>query len=1008
LGLVLNIKRNILRLFVFILLLSFLWTSTSGQEIIEVVQKEKDDGLKDRTVDKIIRDDQGYFILLLKNTIQKYDGREFTNIDISAINNENLEVRDIVQLSKLKDGTIIMSVEEDEGILFYLNSREDKVLTAPLRGIPIINNGELYVLKPNSTKNKTKEYQLNKARLDKNISSEQLSNVKLPIGIQSVANIDNTYYIQTEEYSVYHIENDELTKLEVSGKLIQRANGIYVFDFGSIYKVTGKSISKVVDLLDRSYKCNILKLDGEENIVAAYTGRARFHDRLYVLDKNDSLHVMQNIIGESDVFKDFYTDDAFYRWMLGGFNGIHVINLLRDGSEIIFKRPTTKKGEFGVVVSGVASDGEDEVIFCRELMSVFDFDRDANEYKEVLGDFTDKGDYERNAKMYYHKESKAYYSHAYRYDGKSDIYKSDIQNNESENHLIPIKLNDIYVRNEDDLIVGGWITKTDTGIIASYNLKTKDFRIISNHTSRVRSIYFDEITKNYWIGTYKGLLIFDESFNLIQTLNKDNLPPRKLDVDDIAMCNRFNGKIIAGSYGGGIYKIDPVSFNVEAQISEKNGLTDNSAIGIINDDLGNCWITTFNGVNVINKNFKIVSKIYEHDGLPNREFNSKAIAKDGQGAIYSGTLNGVSMLDPKKVLNWKKTFGIDIEEVLGYIDESVEKIEIAERINLLESYDSIQIKYVLPDYHTYPYVEENFAVIANELDYDSKDNIITIRDLSSGNHTIQMGDIYSGKTMSLTISRTVNYKRYFLTLLSFLFVGLMAYLISKKIISTTKKREEEKTKLNKRISDLQLSSLQSQMNPHFIFNALGAVQYFIQTHDTERADEYLSNFAMLMRSILESSKSKYIRLNEELRLLELYVGLEKVRFESLFEYDIKVDVNVDTEIDIPPMIVQPFVENAINHGLYNLKEREGYLLIHFGMPQEDKLIITISDNGVGRKKAAQLRMKKHKSRGTQIVQERLDTINNGDELIVNTKTIDIVDNGIAMGTKVIITIDSHH
>jgi hypothetical protein len=117
-----------LKSILFILLLTFFWTSSSGQKIIEVVQIEKDDGLKDRTVDRIIRDDQGYFILLLKNAIQRYDGREFTNIDISAIKNKKLEVRDITNLSKLNDGTIIMSADEDEGILFYLKSRENKVL----------------------------------------------------------------------------------------------------------------------------------------------------------------------------------------------------------------------------------------------------------------------------------------------------------------------------------------------------------------------------------------------------------------------------------------------------------------------------------------------------------------------------------------------------------------------------------------------------------------------------------------------------------------------------------------------------------------------------------------------------------------------------------------------------------------------------------------------------------------------------------------------------------------
>lgn len=1000
-----------MRSIIYILLLSFLWTysfgqDAFGQEIIEVVQIEKDDGLKNRTVDKIIRDDQGYFILLQKNTIQRYDGREFTDIDISVIKNEELEVGDINLLSKLNDGTIVMSVGGDESVLFYLKSREDKVLVAPLRGIPLVNNGELFVLKPIGEKSKTEEYKLCKAQLGNNISSEQISDVKLPVDIHSIAVLENTYYVQTKNNNVYHVGDAKLSKLEVKGRLIQRANGIYVFDFGAIYKITGKSVSKVSDLMDRSYNCGILKLDGEENIIAAYTEKERFYHRLYVLDKNDSLHLMQDIIDESNLFKDFYTDNAFYKWMLGGYNGIHVISLLREGSKSIFKRETTKKSEFGLVISGVASDGADEVVFCRETISVFDYDRESNKHNEVLADYTKNGEYERNSKMYFHKESKAYYSHSYRYDGTSVVYKSDILNNKSEKHILPIKLNDIYVRSKDNLIVGGWIMKTDTGVIASYNLKSREFKIIRKKSPQIRSIFFDEATKKYWIGSYKGLFVFDESFQLLTTLSKELGGPNNPDNDHIVMCNKFNGKLVAGSLGGGIFIIDPITYEVESQISEKNGLTDNSAIGLINDDLGNCWITTFNGVNVINKDFKIIRKIYEHEGLPNREFNSKAIAKDGRGAIYSGTLNGVSMLDPSKVLNWKKTFGIDIEEILGYEDDNIEKIEISYKINLLESYDSIQIKYNLPDYHVYPYVKENIVVNTDDLDYNQNDDIITIRNLDLGEHTIDLSDLGSGSNMTLTITRTINYKRYFVILSCFLLSVILLYFVLRKIITTTKKREEEKTKLNRKISDLQLTSLQSQMNPHFIFNALGAVQYFIQTHDTEKADEYLSDFAMLMRSILESSKSKYIRLNEEIRLLELYVGLEKVRFEELFDYDIKMDVNVDTEINIPPMIIQPFVENAINHGLYNLKERVGYLLIHFGMPEEDHLVITITDNGVGREKAAQLRMKKHKSRGTQIVQERLETINNGNEIIVVTETTDLAENGKAMGTKVIISIDS--
>ena len=109
--------------------------------------------------------------------------------------------------------------------------------------------------------------------------------------------------------------------------------------------------------------------------------------------------------------------------------------------------------------------------------------------------------------------------------------------------------------------------------------------------------------------------------------------------DHIVMTTRYHKWMIAGSYAGGVYVIDPIEYKIIKKIDESNGLNDNSAIGIINDNLGHCWISTFNGISIIDTNLQVIRKIYEHDGLPNREFNRKSIAKDGQGNIYAGTLN---------------------------------------------------------------------------------------------------------------------------------------------------------------------------------------------------------------------------------------------------------------------------------------------------------------------------------------------------------------------------------
>src|SRR5690606_30320434 len=142
-------------------------------------------------------------------------------------------------------------------------------------------------------------------------------------------------------------------------------------------------------------------------------------------------------------------------------------------------------------------------------------------------------------------------------------------------------------------------------------------------------------------------------------------------------------------------------------------------------------------------------------------------------------------------------------------------------------------------------------------------------------------------------------------------IGLLSYIFSTIYININKKIEADKTEINRRFANLRLSALQSQMNPHFIFNSLGAIQYFIQINNEEMADEYLSNFALLMRKILEASKEKYITIEDEVQLLKLYLNLEELRFEDKFTSEIIVDDNVDSEAKLPPMMIQPFIENAI-------------------------------------------------------------------------------------------------
>ena len=187
---------------------------------------------------------------------------------------------------------------------------------------------------------------------------------------------------------------------------------------------------------------------------------------------------------------------------------------------------------------------------------------------------------------------------------------------------------------------------------------------------------------------------------------------------------------------------------------------------------------------------------------------------------------------------------------------------------------------------------------------------------------------------------------------------------------------DEEQRHHRQVTELELRTLQLQMNPHFVFNALNAVQSFILTRDSISANNYLSKFANLIRLFLDSSRSKYIVLSEEIKLLSLYVEMEMLRFENKFDFHLTVAPDVNRFTDVPTMILQPFIENAINHGL-RYKTTKGNLYINF-YNQGKYLVCKIEDDGVGRERAKQIQSKSskgYKSQGLKITEERLRTFN---------------------------------
>ncbi|MEO9003614.1 MAG: two-component regulator propeller domain-containing protein [Ginsengibacter sp.] len=230
-------------------------------------------------------------------------------------------------------------------------------------------------------------------------------------------------------------------------------------------------------------------------------------------------------------------------------------------------------------------------------------------------------------------------------------------------------------------------------------------------------------------------------------------------------------------------------------------------------------------------------------------------------------------------------------------------------------------------------------------------------------------------------------------------------------LRTNKSLEKNKIKLlqtRQKLAEERLTALRSQMSPHFIFNSLNSIQQFVLGGDVESANKYLSQFSKLIRLVLQYSETNFITLDEEISMLHLYLSLEKTRFGDTFEYNIYLEENIDAdEIKIPNLMVQPFVENAIWHGLMHKKgSRE--IKIHFRLSEDKTLVCEIVDNGIGRRRSEEIKKTrsvdiKHQSKGLKLVQDRSEALMQqfGKEILIEINDL-INDVNEVSGTRVLI------
>ncbi|MGZ3904847.1 MAG: tetratricopeptide repeat-containing sensor histidine kinase [Bacteroidia bacterium] len=346
-------------------------------------------------------------------------------------------------------------------------------------------------------------------------------------------------------------------------------------------------------------------------------------------------------------------------------------------------------------------------------------------------------------------------------------------------------------------------------------------------------------------------------------------------------------------------------------------------------------------------------------------------------------------------------------------------VELGKKINepelLYNAYaDLMVVDTVLKDYKTA--LNDQFLFIQYKDEVINKEKATQIEKLQA----LYESEKKDSEIKMLNLD-SANKEKYQNTL--YIIIGLIGVLFLVSLIFYVRKRRDNKllTKQKQEIIDktellkeqaAQIARLQGQMNPHFMFNALNSIQQFIVGKNMSQSLNYLNDFSRLMRITLSNSEKEMVPLADELAFLKLYIRFEELRFENKFDFEIKVEEGLDTEnVLIAPMLIQPFIENAVKHGLLPKKEK-GSLRVSFSRKEMEKkyLQITISDNGIGRFASEELKKQNpplHQSRGIDITKERIIALNikYGFE---NTNAVEITDarneHGGAMGTIITLTL----
>lgn len=513
-------------------------------------------------------------------------------------------------------------------------------------------------------------------------------------------------------------------------------------------------------------------------------------------------------------------------------------------------------------------------------------------------------------------------------------------------------------------------------------------------TERGTKLLYDNGTT--YIGTLSGIVIIDSNGKV--TRSSEHTPLLSNRIVDLQKDDQENIWVATNDKGIIRYR----NGNVEAILNTRSGLSSNGCKSLFlkNQYL---WAGTSKGINKIDtRTNQVIARYSISDGLPSDIINDLYV---DDSLVWVASPGGITFFSEKDISD-SSICNLDLHtvQVSGQNRDADSILSLGYRDNnILFGYTAISFKSA--GSITYHYK-------LSGLDNEWKETSLTTLSYPSlppGNYTFQLYAINKfGKqsrmiTHSFSITAPFWKTIWFWLLLSMAAIWLTAWLISRRF-RFLQQRTREKNELNRKIADLEQASLRAQMNPHFIFNCLNSIQHFIIKKDIENTNKYITQFGSLIRQTLDNSARTNITIADEIKYLASYLELEKMRFPEAFSYSITTDPSIQLDYTcVPSMILQPFVENAIRHGIRNKEKGVGLITIDIRQNNEG-IHFTVKDNGVGRAAAARLKSEQHieyQSKGINLATNRLALLSQHSDGQVTIRITDLADDeGNAAGTSV--------